>query len=96
MRAAVRADRFTAEGTIFYTRNNLMGAVAVVKGAHDHEVLIAALRAGLLIDDEMTGVAFVTPLGNGDIFKLPVLFSQFLLFLAPLHTVKWSIQYFKV
>jgi hypothetical protein len=36
------------------------------------------------------------PLGNGDVTKFPVLFSQFLLFLAPLHTVKWMIQYFKV
>jgi hypothetical protein len=41
-------------------------------------------------------VALVTPLGNGDVSKRPVLFSQFLLFLGPLHTVKWSIQYFKV
>jgi hypothetical protein len=55
----------------------------VVEGAHDHEVLIAALGAGVLIDDKVTGVALVTPLGNGDVSKLPVLFSQFLLFLAP-------------
>jgi hypothetical protein len=73
-----------------------MGAVAVVKGAHDHEVLIATFRAGALIDDKVTGVALVTPLGNGHVSKLPVLFRQFLLFLAPLHTVKWLIQYFKV
>jgi hypothetical protein len=33
-------------------------------------------------------VALVMPLGNGDVSKLLVLFSQFLLFLAPLHTVK--------
>ena len=96
MRAAVGTDRLPAEGTILDPRYNLMGAVAVVKGAQDHEVLIAALRAGILIDDKMTGVALVTPLGNGDVTKFPVLFSQFLLFLAPLHTVKWSIQYFKV
>jgi hypothetical protein len=70
--------------------------VAVVKGAHDREVLLAALRAGALIDDKVTGVALVTPLGNGDIAKLPVLFSLFLLFFAPLHTLKWMIQYFKV
>jgi hypothetical protein len=44
----------------------------------------------------MAGVTLVTPLGNGDIFKLPVPFSQFLLFIAPLHTVEWAIQYFKV
>lgn len=88
MGTTVGAYRLPAEGTVLDSRYDLMGAVAVVKGAHDDEMLIAALWAGLFIDDKMTGVALVTPLGNGDVSKLLVLFSQFLLFLAPLHTVK--------
>ena len=64
MGAAFRADGFTAERTIFDSRYDLMRTMAVIEGAHDDEVLIAALRTGSFIDDKVTGVTLVTPLGK--------------------------------
>jgi hypothetical protein len=64
MRATIRTNRLSAEGTILDPRYDLMRTVAVIKGAHDDEVLIAALRTGDFIDDKVTGMTLVSPLGN--------------------------------
>jgi hypothetical protein len=45
-----------------------MGAVTVVKGAHDNEILLPTPWAGDFIDDEMAGMALVCAVVLGDIF----------------------------
>lgn len=65
-----------------------MGTVAMVEWTHNLELWLTTFRTGCLIDDEMTGVALVPPLGYRDIFKAGVLFSEFPLFLVPFHTTR--------
>ncbi len=88
MGAAFWAYGFPAEGAVRNSRNDFMGAVAVVKGTHDREVLLTASGAGGFINDEVAGMALVFPLVPGDIFEPPVFFCQYFLFFSPLHTVK--------
>ena len=56
---ALGADCLAAERAVLDTRYDLVGAVAVVKGAHDLEMCLAAVRTGVLINDEVAGMAFV-------------------------------------
>jgi hypothetical protein len=91
MGTAFGTDRISAEGTVLNSRYNFMGAMTVIKGAHDTEMLLPTLGAGGLIDDKVAGMALVCPLVLGDIFEPFVFFGQIFLFFSPLHTVKWSI-----
>ena len=91
MGTAFWADSITAERTVLNSRYNFMGAVTVVKGAHDNEMILTTPRTGGLINDEMAGMALVFPLVTGDIFEPIKFFYQIFLLFSPLHTVKWSI-----
>ena len=62
--------------------------MAVVQGAHDGKVFLAAPRAGRLVDYEMTGIALVAPLVYRNILKPLESTNQFPLFLAPLHAIQ--------
>jgi hypothetical protein len=59
MRAALRANSFPAERAVIDTRDNLVVAVAVIEGAHDLKVRLAAFRTWLFFHDKVTGVALV-------------------------------------
>lgn len=64
-----------------------MGAVTVVKRAHDLKVRLAAFRAWLFVDDEVTGVALVFALLFRNIVQFLVFERQYSLFCSPIHTI---------
>ena len=80
MRAALGANRLAAEGAVFDPRDDFVGAVAVVKRAHHFKVRLTAVGAGLLIYDEVTGVAFVFTLLFGNFIEALVCIRYFPLF----------------
>lgn len=43
----------------------------MIQGAHDLEVGIAADGTGRLVNDEVAGMALVTPLGGGNVLEPP-------------------------
>ena len=63
-----------------------MDAVAVVEGAHDLKLGLPAVRAGVLVNDEMACMAFVFSLRFRNILEFRVFFRHFPLFYAPIHT----------
>jgi hypothetical protein len=68
---ALGADRGAAEGAVLDAGDDLVETVAMVQGTHDLEVRIAADGTGRLVNDEVAGMALVTPLGGGNIFEPP-------------------------
>ena len=64
-----------------------MGAVAVVKRAHDLQVRLAAFWARLFVYDEVTGVALVFALLFRNIVRSLIFLSQHSLFCTPIHTI---------
>jgi hypothetical protein len=85
MAAALRTDRLPAEGAVFNGLRDTVGAVTVVKRAHDHKLCFAAAGARFFIDNVVTGVALVPAFVNGDIFKRRVFFFETELFRRPVH-----------
>ena len=75
MGTTLRADRFPAEWAVLDTRDDFMGAMAMVQQAHDLKVCLTALGAGLLPNDKVAGVALVFALFFRNIV-------QFLIFLS--------------
>ena len=73
-------------GQYLYPGDHLVGAVTVVKRAHDLELGLPAVRAWVLVHDEMAGMALVFPLRFRDIFEFRVFFRNFPLVCAPIHT----------
>ena len=62
----------------------------MVKGAHDLEVCIPAVGAGGLLDDQVAGIALVSPLGDGNIIETAVFLYKGFLGVAPLHTGEYG------
>ena len=75
MRSALGTDSFSAERAVLDTRDDLVGAVAVVKRAHDLKVRLAAFRTRLFVDDEVTGVALVFALLFRNIVQFSCIFE---------------------
>jgi hypothetical protein len=88
MRPAFRADGGMAQWTIIDPRKDLMGAVTVIKGAHNLEVFLATLRARCLIDNKVAGMTLVPAFGSGNIFEVRVFFCNFSLVCGPIHTIR--------
>jgi len=87
MRTTFRADRFTTEGTILNTRNNLVVAVTVIKRAHDFKVCLTAVRTWRIINNEVTGMALVFAFLFRNIVGSSVFICQCLLFCGPIHSI---------
>lgn len=87
MGAAFRTDGFTAEWTVIDSRDHLMGAVAVIEGAHDLNMFLPAVRARILVHDKVAGKALVFALALRNIVEALVFFCQFLLIRTPIHTI---------
>jgi hypothetical protein len=88
MGTAFRTDSGMAERTIIDPGKDLMGAVTMVKGAHNLQVLFTTFRAWCLFDNEVAGMALVPPFGTWNIFKKLVLFCNFSLVCGPFHTIR--------
>lgn len=59
MTAAFRADWLVAEGTVFDCLSDIVGAVTVVKRAHDLKLCLATAGARCFIDNVVAGMALV-------------------------------------
>ena len=88
MATAFRADCLAADWAVLYPRVHLMGAFAVVERAHYLEVGLAAVRARVLVNDEMAGVTLVFALSFRDITKPAVFLDGLSLLCAPFHTTR--------
>jgi len=87
MRTTFRADRFTTEGTILNTRNNLVVAVTVIKRAHDFKVCLTAVRTWFIINNEVAGMALVFAFLFRNIVDSSEFICQCLLFCGPIHSI---------
>jgi hypothetical protein len=58
----------------------------MVKGAHDLEMRIPAFRTGVLVHDQVAGMALIAPLRNRDILEAAHRSGHVKLFFAPMHT----------
>ena len=65
-----------------------MGAVTVVKGAHNLKVFLPAFRTWRLIDNEVAGVTLIPPFGTWDIIEILVFLCNFSLVCGPFHTIR--------
>jgi hypothetical protein len=73
---ALRADRLIAERAVLDPGYHFVGAVAVVKRAHDDEVGLSAVGARRFVNDKVAGMALVHPLALGNIFEVFVFFCE--------------------
>jgi len=87
MGAAFGTNGFAAEGTVIDSRDHLVGAVAVIEGAHDLNMFLPAVRARVLVHDKVAGKALVFTLALRNIIEASVFFCHFLLTRAPIHTI---------
>lgn len=85
MAAAFRADRLAAEGAVFDRLCDIVGTVAVVERAHNHQLCLTAAGTWFFIDNVVAGVALVPALFNGDIFKRGIFVFEAELFRRPVH-----------
>jgi hypothetical protein len=89
MGAALRADCLAAQGTVFDARHDLVGAMAVVKRAHDLEVRLTAAGTGALLNNEVAGVALVFAFLFRNLVYTLVFLCQLPLFCGPIHSITW-------
>ena len=87
MGTTIRTDGFPAQGTVLDTRDDLVGAVAVIEGAHDLQVRLAAFRAWFFFYDEVTGMALIFTLIFRNIVQSLVSLSHCSLIRSPIHTI---------
>ena len=86
MGAAFGADGLAAQGAVLDPGDHLVHAVAVVERAHDLKLGLTAVRARVLVYDEVAGMALVFALGFRNIVEFLVFFCNFPLLCAPIHT----------
>jgi hypothetical protein len=96
MTPAFRTDWLATEGAVFNSLCDTVGAVAVVKRAHDHQLCFTTGGAGCVIDDMVTGVALVLAFFNGDIFKSGIFIFKAELFRRPVHRDLFSHLVYKI
>ena len=85
MTAAIRTDWLSTEGAVFDCLCYIVGAVAVIKRAHNLKLCLTAAGARCFIDNMVAGVALVPALFNRNIFKSGVFFLEAELFRCPVH-----------
>jgi hypothetical protein len=69
VRAAEGADRLAAERAVFNGFYDIVGTVAVIEGAHDLQVHLAAVGAGAFIDDVVARETLVAAFFDRNILK---------------------------
>jgi len=85
MTAAFRTDWLAAEGTVFDCLSDIVGAVTVVKRAHDLKLCLTTAGARCFIDNVVTGMALVPAFFIWNILKSGVFFLEAELFRRPVH-----------
>jgi hypothetical protein len=86
MGTAFGTDGLFAERAVLNPGYHLVGAAAVIERTHHFEMSLAAIGAGLGIDNKVTGMALVMPFFFRYFFDSLVFFCQIRLFRAPIHT----------
>jgi hypothetical protein len=87
MAPAFGTYRCPTERAVLDCGKDFVRTVTMVKGTHDLEMRIAALRAGILVHDQVAGMAFVFPLRNRDILEAAHRSGHVKLFFTPMHTI---------
>lgn len=87
MTAAFRTDWLATERAVFDCLSDIVGAVTVVKWAHDLKLCFTAAGAWCFINNVVTGMALVPAFFIWNILKSGVFFLEAELFRGPVHEI---------